>query len=331
MIGHLWDELAQRRHMCPGLVASVAGIDFEFACSSSRTMSALEEMLVQHLGAGQSGGHRHRILIAPVRRLEQTLGAAGYAWQGALADGTPVHVVRQGEVAEVLVGRQISILIDPVEACTVCRVAPYRYDEEPQGHAVSSPRGRLLVHRPGSPAPWSYLVPLLNALLSAHGTYVLHAAGACHNGKATLMLGPSGVGKTTSVITLANTNIIAMSDDLIAIRRENGVFRAYGIVISGNTRLGKDVRMQMSAPVGELLFLQRSADGLHRTEPLTKHDAMLLILEQSNDLSFLWRPKEWFDIAAGLSEAVPGRLWSLGRIEDIGTHFLQNASTERFA
>ena len=76
------------------------------------------------------------------------------------------------------------------------------------------------------PSPLSQLL-ILPALARVDG-FLLHACGAIVNGRALVFPGHSGDGKTTLARMLAAEGLEILSDERIAIRKQNGIFMVYG-------------------------------------------------------------------------------------------------------
>lgn len=120
--------------------------------------------------------------------------------------------------------------------------------------------------------------------LAAKGGFLLHAASAIRNGRAFLLAGVSGAGKTT-LARLAPHDVTLLTDEISCVVRDKSGFRAYGTPFTGElTRLGENT----SAPVGELLLLEKGRDN--RLEPMAPAAAVrgllrnILFLAQEEEL-----------------------------------------------
>jgi hypothetical protein len=98
--------------------------------------------------------------------------------------------------------------------------------------------------------------------LQADGV-LLHAAGVIRNGHGYVFFGPSGAGKTTvSRLSQAVGNVV--SDDLVIVRRIDGVYRLCGVPFRGE--LSDAPRTNADAPLRTLLRLHQQHQ--HQATPL---------------------------------------------------------------
>jgi hypothetical protein len=92
-------------------------------------------------------------------------------------------------------------------------------------------------------------------LLEGHG-FLLHAATIVRNGKAYVFTGRSGAGKST-VASLSPEGSV-LTDEISLLRRENGVWRAYGTPFWGEFRAAGS---NTSAPVAGIFRLLQAAEN----------------------------------------------------------------------
>jgi hypothetical protein len=115
--------------------------------------------------------------------------------------------------------------------------------------------GKITIINP-SQYPLDQIV--LFCLLSLRNGALIHAAGASINGQAYLFAGKSGAGKSTLCRQFAQIASHEMfSDDRMAVRIIDGLFRAYGTPWPGDARIAGNA----SAPLGGVLFLIHGAEN----------------------------------------------------------------------
>jgi hypothetical protein len=67
--------------------------------------------------------------------------------------------------------------------------------------------------------------PIMGFLLRRGGTIALHASTICTGGNAVVLCGPSQSGKSTTAAAMALRNVPILSDDIAAVKSENGSFQ----------------------------------------------------------------------------------------------------------
>lgn len=142
---------------------------------------------------------------------------------------------------------------------------------------------RWLNETSGTPAPHPVPMQLPHPLdqllvlpvLAGFDGFLVHAAGAVVNGRALVFAGHSGDGKTTLSRMLDREGVKLLSDERIAIRRQNGVFVAYGTPWPGEG----GVVSASSYPLGGV-FLLRKGDR-HRIEARDKATLAAELLSRS--------------------------------------------------
>jgi len=107
-------------------------------------------------------------------------------------------------------------------------------------------------------------------LLDLNG-FLLHAATVIRNGKAYLFTGRSGTGKTT-VASLSPKGSV-LTDEISLLRREDGVWRAYGTPFWGEFRAAGS---NTSAPVAGIFRLLQAVEN--RLTPLRRADMLRALL-----------------------------------------------------
>jgi hypothetical protein len=110
----------------------------------------------------------------------------------------------------------------------------------------------------------SLLRILLSWKLVARQGFLLHAATVLRDGKAYVFTGRSGAGKST-VASLSPAGSV-LTDEISLLRRENGVWRAYGTPFWGEFRAAGS---NTSAPVAGIFRLVQAAENqVTRLRPL---------------------------------------------------------------
>ncbi len=133
----------------------------------------------------------------------------------------------------------------------------------------------------------SVLRILHTLLLAEEGGFLLHGASAIRNGKAFLLSGKSGAGKTT-ISRLAPRDVTLLTDEISYVRRaahgpdgrgrpsphNQGSYVAYGTPFAGElAKVGENV----SAPIAGLYFLVQAREN--RVEPLLAAEALSLLMQ----------------------------------------------------
>jgi hypothetical protein len=133
-----------------------------------------------------------------------------------------------------------------------------------------------------------------------HNGFLLHAATVIRNGKAYIFTGRSGAGKST-VASLSPEGSV-LTDEISLLRRENGVWRAYGTPFWGEFRAAGS---NTSAPVaGIVRLLQATENRVQALRPVAILRALL-----PNVLFFSAEAaanRRLLDILSEAAEEVPG-------------------------
>ena len=96
---------------------------------------------------------------------------------------------------------------------------------------VDFPSGKgYVILRPAAEIE-NYLRVLYAWLCLDHGALLVHSAGVVRNGQAVVFFGPSGSGKTT--IAKLSRDHTVLSDDLVVVKKDNGVYSAHGVPFRG--------------------------------------------------------------------------------------------------
>jgi hypothetical protein len=121
-------------------------------------------------------------------------------------------------------------------------------------------------------------------LLAKEGGFLLHAASAIRNGKAFVLAGVSGAGKTT-IASLAPPDATLLSDEISYIRKQGGRYTAFGTPFTGELgKLGENV----CAPITALYLLkkgpQNQIDSVSASEAARALLANVLFFAEDEEL-----------------------------------------------
>lgn len=109
-------------------------------------------------------------------------------------------------------------------------------------------------------------------LFSKLNTFILHSSYIKYNDKAILFSGPSGIGKSTQAelwVKYKNAEII--NGDRTAIRKDNGIWNAYGLPYAGSSKIYKNI----TTPIKAIVVLRQSETNI--LKKLDKLEAFKLI------------------------------------------------------
>jgi hypothetical protein len=110
-------------------------------------------------------------------------------------------------------------------------------------------------------------------ILAQEGGFLLHAASAVRNGRASFFFGPSGSGKTT-IARLAPPDATLLTDEISYLRREQDNYFAYGTPFTGElAKPGENV----SAPIAAFYHLAKGSGN--RVISMKPADAAAALLE----------------------------------------------------
>jgi hypothetical protein len=133
----------------------------------------------------------------------------------------------------------------------------FAYDFEAQRAALRAFTGKSQFIGANNPYTLDCLLRiLLTWLLLPRAGFLLHAATVVRDGRAYLFTGKSGVGKST-VASLAPEGSV-LTDELSLVRREDGVWRAYGTPFWGEFRAGDS---NTSAPIAGIFRLVQAREN----------------------------------------------------------------------
>lgn len=149
------------------------------------------------------------------------------------------------------------------------------------------------------PAPeiWTFLDELRHMMLElaleeASGIVDVHAAVAVKQGRALLVAGPSGAGKTTLALSLLDLGWTYFGDDLAVVDRDTGVIRPFPTPLGVRRpvewraeNLLWEPPLWMGVPAGDRLLMPAPGDAAGLDE--TASAAWLVFLERSGTPSLL--------------------------------------------
>ena len=109
-------------------------------------------------------------------------------------------------------------------------------------------------------------------VLARQGGFLLHAASAIRNGKAFLLAGVSGAGKTT-ISSMAPPDADLLTDEISYVCKQNPGYIAFGTPFTGElNQAGENV----SAPIAALYLLAKGNEN--RIDPISSGDAARALL-----------------------------------------------------
>ncbi|MEQ8716460.1 MAG: hypothetical protein RIE08_02510 [Acidimicrobiales bacterium] len=73
------------------------------------------------------------------------------------------------------------------------------------------------------------LLPVLHWLLARHGVQVVHGGAVVHKGRAALVVGPGGAGKSTTCLSAIGSELGCLADDYCALEPVDGGWVVHGI------------------------------------------------------------------------------------------------------
>lgn len=109
---------------------------------------------------------------------------------------------------------------------------------------------------------------------------MLHASAIVMDGQAYLFTAPSGIGKSTHTglwRQMFGDRVTVINDDKPMIRKQNGVYRAFGTPWSGKT----DLNCNVSAPLKGIVFLSRGEQNTIRRAIPPRDAVVPLFLTQT--------------------------------------------------
>jgi hypothetical protein len=199
----------------------------------------------------------------------------------------------------------------------------------------------------------------LTHLLAQKGKQVLHAGAVVVDGQAILIFGDTGTGKSTLVFSALQLGWLALSDDMVAVHRHDGLVHAAGLprpisvpddVFGEKGPEGRRVpedprhRTELPAatlargvyPVGAIVVTSHGSPSRATLEPMRGHKALSVVLGASSSLIDPVVLPEVFAVAGALARRPA---WSFAhgsdptmrldtaaeRLEQLGWHVRQGA------
>ena len=127
----------------------------------------------------------------------------------------------------------------------------------------------LLALAPGAGAE-NFLRVLYAHLCARSGGLLLHAAGVIRDGRGHVFFGRSGSGKSTTARLSRAAGCTVLSDDLVILRKVEGVFRVFGVPFRGTAM--EIPRTRADAPLAGLYALVKAPQ--HALVPLDRPHAV---------------------------------------------------------
>ena len=167
-------------------------------------------------------------------------------------------------------------------------------------------------------SPCSYPLDqiLLMYFLGSNG-FVIHAAGAIHQGKGYIFAGPSGAGKSTITMLLNESEDFTLfSDDRIVISKSGNDFSISGTPWPGEAGIASNCR----APLQKIFFLEK--DGKNEVRAAGIHESLQKIMPV---ISLPWyddkRLSGYLDVCGAVLEQTPAFVLSFtpdpGSVDEI--------------
>ena len=150
---------------------------------------------------------------------------------------------------------------------------------------------------------YEFMKPILVSLLLLHSrgsASIHHAMGFLHKGRALILSGVSGVGKSTSARILSDAGYTVMSDEYVITRFHGDTVVAYGTPWMSSAKKSANV----SAPLKAMYFLQHGEEN--RVVELSKGDVLERLLRGICVFSYAADSmKMLFDVSEKLLCSVP--------------------------
>jgi hypothetical protein len=133
--------------------------------------------------------------------------------------------------------------------------------------------GRGRIRQTANPYSIDSVLRILHTLLLAReGGFLVHAASVVHHGRAFLLAGRSGAGKTT-IARLAPPEAVLLTDEISYVRWQQGQYHAFGTPFAGEmARPGENLH----APLGAVYLLAKGPRNM--IEPMALADASRALL-----------------------------------------------------
>jgi hypothetical protein len=133
--------------------------------------------------------------------------------------------------------------------------------------------GRGRIRQTANPYAIDSVLRILHTLLLAReGGFLVHAASVIRDGRAFLLAGRSGAGKTT-IARLAPPDAILLTDEISYVRWQHGQYHAFGTPFAGEmARPGENLR----APLAGIFLLAKGPRNM--IEPIGLADATRALL-----------------------------------------------------
>lgn len=127
---------------------------------------------------------------------------------------------------------------------------------------------------------------IINLLAQGRGLHI-HALGVVHEGRGLVFCGFSGAGKSTLAELWKKTQVKILSDDRIALRRQNGTVWAYGTPWHGDAR----VSLPEQAPLEAIYFLEQGQEN--RILPLSAREVAMRLMGRCFSTLYLKQGMEY--------------------------------------
>jgi len=288
----------------PEFFASLGAMRWRFCSSTAEPLARMERLLACHreTAGGQPAWDVQIETGDPPTGAQER--PADFAWEGGFADGRPLQVrggSRSWFEARVQGGGRVR---------------------------ADTASGKVVIHLAAAASLGECFLALLQLAMAERGRYTVHAGCVAREGRALLLLGESGAGKTTLSLALARRGWDFMGDDIVMVEDRGGVAVAHALLLPAKILRpdgGKDLvavnamteaRVAREAVVAGVARLCRDGHAGHALAPAPRPQTLLWMLEQGNDTAMYGaRGAGWFDAASRVAETARGWTWRVGRLD----------------
>jgi hypothetical protein len=171
-------------------------------------------------------------------------------------------------------------------------VIELRADAESGSLTVSRPDGATHRSRSAAAATLHLMDELVHAVISSlhqRGLFAVHAAAVAHRGRALVLAGPSGAGKTTLAVALAALGLEILSDELAILDPATGLVHPYlrrlhirpgtPELVRGMEQIGLRERRDLGGEIAWAIGLEEAGTPADGPRPM---GAALVLVPRSN-------------------------------------------------
>ncbi|HRU07550.1 MAG TPA: hypothetical protein P5137_17440, partial [Candidatus Brocadiia bacterium] len=281
----------------PGFLVSAGRVVWRFRSSDAGMLARMEGLLASHkaLPGGEPTWDVWIETQAPPLGLEED-GAEGL-WRGTFADGRPLRVRRVSRSRfEARVSGGGRVWADAATGQAAIELS---------AETMATGQGRL----------GECFLALLQLAMAESGRFTVHAGCVARDGRALLLLGESGAGKTTLSLALGRQGWAFMGDDIVLVENRGGQAVVHALLLPAKILRpdgGKDLLtveamhgmgVAREAVIAGVARLSRDGQGRHELVAVDRRQVLLWMLEQGNDPAMYGEAgAEWFGAAAAVAE-----------------------------